>query len=66
VQPEVGLGRQREPDRIGSLSIDFHQVVAAAYQELTETDPKVILIDADGDLHGVAEMVLAEMTNRWS
>lgn len=65
VEPQVGLNRQHQPDRIGSLGLEFQEKVADAYRQLAQSDPKVVIVEGSGDAAVVAGMVLAEAARRW-
>lgn len=66
VDVEVGLARQRVPDRIGSAGFDFQKRVAEAFRELAVTDAeRVVAIDASGALDDVFEAVVAVVEARW-
>ncbi|GIU92141.1 MAG: thymidylate kinase [Acidimicrobiia bacterium] len=44
VEPEVGLGRQREPDRIGGQGVEFQRRVAEGYRSLAAAEPHRVVI----------------------
>jgi dTMP kinase len=45
VQPDVALGRQDRPDRIGREGVDFQRAVRDSYVGLAEKEEKVVLLD---------------------
>jgi dTMP kinase len=63
VDPETGLARQHNADRIGNEGVDFQEKVRAAYLDLAEREPeKVVILDGSlpvGQLVDlIAEVVL--------
>ncbi len=59
VAPELGLGRQLEPDRIGGSGLDFQKLVAEGYRHLARDEPeRVVLVDGNSDLNAIAASVI--------
>ncbi len=58
VDPELGIQRQSEADRIGSEGEAFQRAVRQAYEELASTDPKVILVDGSNPPNVIARAIL--------
>ncbi len=59
VDPELGLGRQLEPDRIGGSGLDFQKLVAEGYRDLARDEPeRVVLVDGNSDLNAIAASVI--------
>ncbi len=59
VDPELGLGRQLEPDRIGGSGLDFQKLVAEGYRHLARDEPeRVVLVDGNSDLNAIAASVI--------
>ena len=49
----------RAPDRIESAGDRFHRLVAAGYEEIAASDPRWVVVDADGDVDAVESLVWA-------
>lgn len=58
VDPETGLGRQDDADRIGGAGLELQRAVHAAYHRLATEDPRVRLVDPSGDVEAVASRIL--------
>ncbi|HEY7469953.1 MAG TPA: dTMP kinase [Acidimicrobiia bacterium] len=59
VDPEIALGRQLRPDRIGSESIDFQAAVMGAYRDLAIAEPgRVFLLDGAEPVDDLVETIL--------
>lgn len=58
VDPETGLGRQDDADRIGGAGLDLQRAVHDAYHLLAGQDERVALIDPSGDVATVAGRIL--------
>ena len=59
VDPQVGVRRQRRPDRIGSEDVSFLTAVRAGFRRLAMTDPdRVKLVDTTGEIGDVIGEVL--------
>jgi dTMP kinase len=59
VDPELGLRRQQDADRIGGEGSAFQQAVADAYHTLASADPqRVRLVDPTGAVEDVARRIL--------
>lgn len=63
VDPDVGLDRQLEVDRIGGHGTGFLGEVAAAYRSLADGD-RVVLVDGRGGLADVRDRLLAVLAER--
>ena len=58
VEPAQGVGRQSEPDRIGSEDAGFQREVLEGYRTLASQQPeRVLLVDADGEVGEVIDSV---------
>lgn len=67
LDPERGLARQSEPDRIGGEDISLHHRVAAAFDTLAEADPdRFVVVDADRPLDVVVDDVCAAIASRFA
>lgn len=60
LEPDTGLSRQRDGDRIGNESAEFHSKVAKAFDDLAagESD-RFIVVDASLPIEDVASAVIA-------
>lgn len=58
VDPDLGLGRQLDADRIGGAGPAFQRAVAAAYRRLVELDPRVVRFPVDGPPDRIARRVV--------
>lgn len=66
IAPESGRGRKLEAaDRMESESARFHDAVARAYDELSSTEPDVIVIDSDDAPEAVHRRIWARLSERW-
>jgi dTMP kinase len=62
VDPEVGLARFAERDRLEAEPLDYHRAVRAAFLELAEAEPdRYLVLDARGDVDTVAAAILARV-----
>lgn len=60
LEPEHGLGRFEERDRIEGESLEFHQRVRARFLELADADPDhYLVLDARGDVDEIEHRVRA-------
>jgi dTMP kinase len=58
LEPEHGLGRFEERDRIEGESVEFHQRVHAAFRDIAAADPDhYLVLDARAPMDEVAEAV---------
>jgi dTMP kinase len=59
VEPEVGLGRQQEPDRIGGQGVEFQRRVAEGYRRLAAVEPhRVVLLEGGSEPETLARRVV--------
>jgi dTMP kinase len=58
VDPDLGLGRQVEADRIGGAGAAFQRAVAAAYRRLAETDSRVVRFPVDESPDRIARLIV--------
>lgn len=59
VEPEVAIGRQEVPDRIGSVGVEFQHRVAEAFDRLAADEPgRVVVVPAGNTVDEVVEGVL--------
>jgi len=66
IAPESGRGRKLEAaDRMESESDQFHDAVARAYDELSSTEPDVIVIDSDDSPEAVHRRIWSRLSERW-
>lgn len=66
VEPETGLGREDEADRISVEGVGLQQRVAAAYEELAAAEPdRVVVVDAGLPFDTVVAAAVGEVTRRW-
>jgi dTMP kinase len=62
VDPEVGMARQDDPDRIGREKAEFQARVAAAYLELAAQEPdRVVIVPASDEPELVSKRILELM-----
>lgn len=69
VDPEVGLARFAERDRLESEPLEYHRTVRAAFLTLAEADPdRYLVLDARADVNEIAaairERVLSVVASR--
>ena len=63
LEPEHGLGRFEERDRIEGESLEFHQRVREGYLRMAKADPDhYLVLDARGDLEEITAQVRAAVT----
>lgn len=63
VEPQHGLGRFAERDRIEAEGEEFHQRVRAAFLELAAADPEhYLVLDARGSIEEIAAAIRARVT----
>ncbi|MFC7496832.1 MULTISPECIES: dTMP kinase [unclassified Nocardioides] len=63
LEPEHGLGRFAERDRIEGESLEFHQRVREGYLRMAKADPDhYLVLDARADVDEIAEQVRAAVT----
>lgn len=66
VEPETGLRREDEADRISIEGIGLQRRVAAAYEVLAAAEPEcVFVVDADLSFDAVVAAVVDEVIRRW-
>lgn len=59
VDPERGLERQSDPDRIGGTGITFQEAVATAYAALVAAEPdRFLVVDASGTVDDIADRIV--------
>lgn len=59
VDPEVGLARFAERDRLESEPLDYHRTVRAAFLTLAEAEPdRYLVLDARADVDEIAAAIL--------
>ena len=62
LEPDEGLSRQRDGDRIGNEGVEFHSKVAAAFDDLAAAEPdRVVVVDASMPVGDVVAAVVAEL-----
>ena len=62
LEPDEGLQRFAERDRIEGESIEFHRRVRYEFQRLAEADPEhYLVLDARAPVEGIARAVLAKV-----
>jgi dTMP kinase len=62
LEPDAGLSRQRDGDRIGNESTEFHSKVANAFDDLAAEEPdRFIVVDASFPVDDVVATVIAEL-----
>jgi dTMP kinase len=63
LEPEHGLGRFEERDRIEGESVEFHQRVREGFARMAKADPDhYLVLDARADVDEIAEQVRAAVT----
>lgn len=63
VDPVIGLGRQRDDDRIGGQGLEFQQAVAEAFRRLAASEPeKVVMVDSSAPIDRVVADVLGRLS----
>lgn len=67
VEPEHGLSRVADPNRIEEESADFHSVARKAFLERAKQYPdKYLVLNARGDIQDIASKILEAITSRLS
>lgn len=62
LEPDEGLSRQRDGDRIGNEGVEFHSKVAAAFDDLAAAEPdRFIVVDASMSVDDVVATVVSEL-----
>jgi dTMP kinase len=62
LEPDIGLGRQRDGDRIGNEGVEFHSRVAAAFDDLAAGEPdRFVVVDASLPVDEVVALVVGEL-----
>jgi dTMP kinase len=58
VDPEVGLSRLSNPDRLESEPLEYHRTVRAGFLSQADTDPgRYLVLDATGDVEALATAI---------
>jgi dTMP kinase len=66
LDPDHGLAREDEADRISLAGADLHRRVAEAYGRLAAAEPDLfVVIDAAGSVDEVVGAALAALESRW-
>ena len=66
LDPDHGLAREDEADRISLAGADLHRRVAEAYGWLAESEPdRFVVIDASGSIDEVVGSAMAALDGRW-
>lgn len=66
VDPDVALGRQTDPDRIGGAGSEFQRLVAEGYRKLVAEEPeRVVSVDGGGSPDSVAAKIASAVEDRW-
>ncbi len=62
LESDAGLSRQRDGDRIGNESVEFHSKVAKAFDDLAAREPdRFVVVDASLPVDDVAAAVIAKL-----
>lgn len=62
LEPQAGLGRFAERDRIEAESLDFHQRVRAAFRSMADADPgHYAVLDARAPVEEIADAIRARV-----
>jgi dTMP kinase len=62
LEPDVGLARQRDGDRIGNEGVEFHSKVATAFDDLAAGEPdRFVVVDASLPVDDVVAAVMGEL-----
>jgi dTMP kinase len=62
VDPEVGLARFAQRDRLEAEPLDYHEDVRVAYLALAAAEPeRYLVVDARSDVDAIAEAILARV-----
>lgn len=65
VDPEVGLARFAQRDRLEAEPMEYHRAVRAAFLDLAEAEPdRYLVLDARGDVDEIASVILARVESR--
>ncbi len=66
LDPDVGLERQENADRIGAEGLEFQARVAAAFDAIAAGEPdRFIVVDASAPLADVVALLWKELEERW-
>lgn len=66
IDPQAGLHRAQDGNRMEAESLDFHRAVRAGLLTLAERDPaRYLVLDAQADQDDIAATVLAAVNQRW-
>ena len=66
VDPEQGLAREAEADRISTAGLALQARVADAYDRLAAAEPeRIVVVDAAAGLEAVVVASVAEVLRRW-
>ena len=64
VDPEIGLSRRPEPDRLEAEPLEYHRLVRAAFVCFAQKDPQhYLLIDASRPVDEIADVIYARVTH---
>jgi len=67
LDPDTGIARQQDPDRIGAESASFLAAVADTFDALAAAEPKrFVVVDATRDIDSVFGEVLRHVEDRWT
>jgi dTMP kinase len=62
VDPEVGLARFAQRDRLEAEPLEYHRAVRAGFLSLAEAEPdRYLVLDARGDVDAIATAILARV-----
>lgn len=62
LDPEHGLERQSDPDRIGGTGLTFHEAVARAYSDLAAAEPdRFLVVDGSGTIEEIANLIVGSL-----
>ncbi len=66
VDPEVGLARFAQRDRLEAEPIEYHRSVRAGFLDLAAAEPeRYLVLDARDDQHTIASAILARVVAAW-
>ncbi len=65
VNPEIGLSRLTNPDRLEAEPLAYHETVRSAFLELAAEEPdRYLVLDANQDVDGLAATIAAVVLSR--